>query len=324
MSSPYNYQIFPNVATIEDVLGNIKLVASSNGWTIDKDDIATNQELYLHNTGNGSQNLYFSLKGVITSTYNETNNATRINTYGNTGFDAGAAVNAQPGKYSNSNNMLIQFPIINQYILANNTNLVVIFNFIFSYEDAHYNNQETQILPHLFIGALDTYKDPETEGNFISSSYYFSGVSYPGYDWHSEYLDCYFNGFYRTIYINSLFYNGIAQNTSEYKVKIGIGFSSYLAYSVKVYDYQYPRYDGMVKYNTTVSRTTLIKPIIYLDYSDETDAYDYPIGEVPYYACQAYPYSKAGDIIIAGTRKFMVFPLLQYTDSKGVAFEVNP
>jgi len=70
MSLKYNYQTFNNVATVEDLLGNIKLVASANGWTIDKDDIAANQELYLHSTGNGSQNLYFSIKGSITSTDN--------------------------------------------------------------------------------------------------------------------------------------------------------------------------------------------------------------------------------------------------------------
>ena len=325
MSLPYNYQVFPNVQTIEDVLGNIKLVASSNGWTIDKDDIATNQELYIHNTGNGSQNLYFSLKGSITSTVYETNNATRINTYGNTGFDSGASVNAQPGRYTdNKADLAVQFPITNQYILANGTNLVSIFDFNFS---GHYYN--ARFLTHLFMGAIYTYKANETEGNFASSSQAcFDLSTYSQYD---LFVDAYFNTFIfheqlgGYIYQSGLFYNGVKQNTVSNKVKVGINFYSHKTHSggLTLEDIQYPRYDGMVKYNTTVSRTTLIKPIIYLNYSDSTDTYDYPIGEFPYYACKAYPYSKAGDIITAGTRNFMVFPLLQYTDANGVAFEVN-
>ena len=321
MSSPYNYQIFPNVATIEDVLGNIKLVASSNGWTIDKDDIAANQELYLHNTGNGSQNLYFSLKGVITSTNDETNNATRINVYGNTGFDSGLAVDAQPGRYTNNScDMIVQFPIINQYILANGTNLVSVFDFNFS---GYYYS--ARFLPHIFIGSIDSYKDSETEGNFTSFTH--SCLDDGVHNQYDSFSDSYFNTFltHYNYYISGLYYNGVKQNTADNKVKVGMYF-----YSLKTAgsddtpeDYQYPRYDGMIKYNTTVSRTTLIKPIIYLNYSDATDTYDYPIGEFPYYACKAYPYSKAGDIITAGTRNFMVFPLLQYTDANGVAFEVN-
>ena len=321
MSLLYNYQIFPNVATVEDLLGNIKLVASSNGWTIDKDDIATNQELYLHNTGNGSQNLYFSLKGSITSTQSETNNATRINVYGNTGFDTGLTVDAQPGRYTNNScDMIVQFPIIKQYILANSTNLLSVFDYNFS---GYYYSP--RLLPHLFIGAIDTYKTNETEGNFAASTVYTPA----DYD---EFTDIYFNAFHQRIYSTypypaGLFYNGIKQNTADNKVKVGMYYFSSVTLSAYEYiyplDYQYPRYDGMVKYNTTVSRTTLIKPIIYLNYSGATDTYDYPIGEFPYYACKAYPYSKAGDIITAGTRNFMVFPLLQYTDGNGVAFEVN-
>ena len=326
MSLKYNYQVFPNVQTIEDVLGNIKLVASSNGWTIDKDDIATNQELYLHNTGNGSQSLYFSLKGVITSTYNETNNVTRINTYGNTGFDTGLAVDAQPGKFStNGYEAIVQFPIINQYVLANGINLASVFDYNFS---GYYYSE--RILPHIFIGSIDSYKSGETEGNLTCNSLYATNA-----DWTYEiFNDGYFSSFndgYKAGYNTSgLFYNSVAQQITA---KVGILKNSATGmYSGSFFHdidnsaittHQYPRYDGMVKYNTTVSRTTLIKPIIYLNYSDATDTYDYPIGEFPYYACKAYPYSKAGDIIVAGTRKFMVFPLLQYTDANGVAFEVN-
>ena len=324
MSLKYNYQVFPNVATVEDVLGNIKLVASSNGWTIDKDDIATNQELYLHNTGNGSQNLYFSLKGVITSTHNETDNATRINVYGNTGFDSGAAVDAQPGNYSSesSKGLIVQFPIINQYILANGANLLSVFDYNFS---GYYDS--ARLLPHLFMGSTDSYKPSETEGNLLNFTTFVAQGSTTDIFW-TNYINCFSNfgvGGSSWYVVGGLFYNGGAsQQFAKEGMNYDYGFiQDSSIHTDYIKGYQYPRYDGMVKYNTTVSRTTLIKPIIYLNYSDATDTYDYPIGEFPYYACKAYPYSKAGDIITAGTRNFMVFPLLQYTDANGVAFEVN-
>ena len=333
MSLKYNYQIFLNVATIEDLLGNIKLVAASNGWVVDKDDIAANQELYLHNLGNGSQNLYFSLKGVVTSTYGKTNNATRIVVCGNTGFDINSAYNVQPGYFStNEFDTIVQFPITNQYVLANGTNLLSVFDYNLAV--AYFAKR---FLTHIFMGSIDSYKVAETEGNLCSSGSYMKG-NYNGDQW----MDAYFNLFGNAQYVNSinvppdpLFSSGLLYNTLGQQTSANVGIIENVAIysnsnSNYVYDInivvngqQYPDYSAMVKYNTTVSRTTLIKPIIYLNYSDATDTYDYPIGELPYYACKAYPYSKAGDIIKAGTRNFMVFPLLQYTDANGVAFEVN-
>lgn len=316
MSLKYNYQTFTNVATIEDVLSNIKTVAVANNWVIDKDDIATNQELYLHNLGNGSQNLYFSLKGVITSTHNETNNATKIIVCGNTGFDTTLAYNSQPGYFStNGYDMLVQFPITVQYVLTNITNLLSTFDYQFS---GYYFSK--RLLPHLFIGSIDSYTVGDTEGNLCTSGFYTGYSIYGTEDLSDVYVNIFKDSSDKSV-ASGLLYNSVGQQPTS---NMGMSFWSYVSSgnAVGTARFQYPRYDNMVKYNTTISRTTLIKPIIYLNYSTSTDVFDYPIGELPYYACKVYPYSKAGDIITAGTRSFMVFPLMNYTDANGVAFEV--
>jgi len=58
-SHKFNFNSWSNVSSAQEFLGNLKTAAQNAGWTIDKDTITSSGELYLHSTGNGSQNLYF-------------------------------------------------------------------------------------------------------------------------------------------------------------------------------------------------------------------------------------------------------------------------
>jgi hypothetical protein len=93
----HNYQIFEGVANAATYLGNIKNVASANGWTVDKDAIASGGELYIHSTGNGNQSLYFSFK---IRTAIDDDSKKYLVWHCNTGFNTSAAWDAQPGRFS--------------------------------------------------------------------------------------------------------------------------------------------------------------------------------------------------------------------------------
>ena len=97
MAQPCKVFSYTNVETEKDVLANIAVAALAGGWSIDKNAALTDGELYLHSAGNGSQNLYFSLK--LENAYD---NASRflLSVHGNTGFDASAAWDAQPGRFT--------------------------------------------------------------------------------------------------------------------------------------------------------------------------------------------------------------------------------
>lgn len=316
MSLIYNKTVFTNVTTIENILGNIKTVALNNNWIVDLDDIATSGTLYMHNLGNGSQTLYFSFQAILGTTSSQTEQFYYLHTFGNTGFDSTLAVDAQPGRYSvnykaasYTGDLIFQFPIITQYVLCNGTNLCCILDFDCV---SNVDGSQGRILPHFLLGSMDSYKSGETEGNVCCFSPSYDIVGWDGI------TDGYLTPFvFSGISTNGLLYNSIGNspyNSIDYETKTAGGTTGEGS--------RYPLYNSAIQYNTTASRTTLIKPILTLSYATSTDTYNYPIGELPYYACMVYPYAKAGDVITAGTRSFVVFPLLKYTDAYGVAFEV--
>lgn len=97
MAQPCKVFTYTNVTTEKDALANIRRASESGGWTIDKDAIDTDGELYLHSVGNGQQRLYFSLK--LESAYDNPERFL-LCVHGNTGFDASAAWDAQPGRFT--------------------------------------------------------------------------------------------------------------------------------------------------------------------------------------------------------------------------------
>lgn len=192
MSSPFNYQVFSGVASRETFLGNIRTTAEANGWTVDKDTIASQGELYIHSTGNGHQNLYFSFK--IQQAYNDTSKKYLV-WHCNTGYDGGKAWNAQPGRFSvipktcylednaswyhdyYSNNdpgylssydggdfaVWIPTPCSEQYVFANSQAIIVTYRVI------HVLFQGTTLAGYgaFVVGAMDSENgSSETELNF--------------------------------------------------------------------------------------------------------------------------------------------------------------
>lgn len=97
MAQPCKVFTYTNVATEKDVLANIRRAAESGGWTIDKDAVDADGELYLHSLGNGQQSLYFSLK--LESAYDNPERFL-LSVHGNTGFDGSVAWDAQPGRFT--------------------------------------------------------------------------------------------------------------------------------------------------------------------------------------------------------------------------------
>ncbi len=99
MAQPCKVFSYTNVETEKDVLANIAVAAQAGGWSIDKNAALTDGELYLHSAGTGSQNLYFSLR--LVAAYD---NAERflLAVHGNTGFDASAEWDAQPGRFTSA------------------------------------------------------------------------------------------------------------------------------------------------------------------------------------------------------------------------------
>lgn len=97
MGQPCKVFTYTNVTTEKDALANIRRAAESGGWTIDKDAIDADGELYLHSLGNGHQRLYFSLK--LESAYDNPERFL-LSVHGNTGFDGSVAWDAQPGRFT--------------------------------------------------------------------------------------------------------------------------------------------------------------------------------------------------------------------------------
>ena len=64
MAQPCKVFSYTNVGTEKGVLANIAGAAQAGGWTVDKNAVDAEGELYLHSTGGGNRRLYFSLRLV--------------------------------------------------------------------------------------------------------------------------------------------------------------------------------------------------------------------------------------------------------------------
>ena len=88
MAQPCKVFSYTNVGTEKGVLANIASAAQAGGWTVDKNAVDADGELYLHSAGGGNRRLFFSLRLLQAH-----DNAERflLAVHGNTGFDASAA-----------------------------------------------------------------------------------------------------------------------------------------------------------------------------------------------------------------------------------------
>ena len=61
MAQPCKVFSYTNVGTEKGVLANIAGAAQAGGWTVDKNAVDAEGELYLHSTGGGNRQLYFCM-----------------------------------------------------------------------------------------------------------------------------------------------------------------------------------------------------------------------------------------------------------------------
>ena len=179
---------FLNVGNQASFLGNIKTavdVANSGaeyGWTIDRYSSGDDGELLLHSNGfYGNQNLFYSLKLRVPS-----GGCSHLQICGQTGYDSGAAYDAQPGKFSVNQNGLcpawdgnsqgssnygnyVKSPIAKMCVFVNKQNIFVWWKdeiSLWSLPGTTY-----PIWRHFTIGAMDSFT-PTTETflNWIDES----------------------------------------------------------------------------------------------------------------------------------------------------------
>ena len=60
MAQPCKVFSYTNVGTEKGVLANIASAAQAGGWTVDKNAVDADGELYLHSAGGGNRRLFFS------------------------------------------------------------------------------------------------------------------------------------------------------------------------------------------------------------------------------------------------------------------------
>lgn len=97
MADPCKVYSYTNVGTEKDVLANIGAAARAGGWSVDRDAVGDEGELYVHSAGNGNQRLYFSLR--LEQAYDAADRYL-LSVHGNTGFDASEGWDAQPGRFT--------------------------------------------------------------------------------------------------------------------------------------------------------------------------------------------------------------------------------
>ena len=186
MAQPCKVFSYTNVGTEKGVLANIASAAQAGGWTVDKNAVDADGELYLHSAGGGNRRL-FSLRLLQAH-----DNAERflLAVHGNTGFDASAAWDAQPGRFTErlahgycsrttgkpiwpqtpgkysitSTGWSILPPVAEQIVLVCPTFVMTAMRVVYTFSDGA-NTPYSGWVPLMF-GAADGF-DAETELNMV-------------------------------------------------------------------------------------------------------------------------------------------------------------
>lgn len=187
MAQPCKVFSYTNVGTEKGVLANIASAAQAGGWTVDKNAVDADGELYLHSAGGGNRRLFFSLRLLQAH-----DNAERflLAVHGNTGFDASAAWDAQPGRFTErlahgycsrttgkpiwlrtpgkysitSTGWWILPPVAEQIVLVCPTFVMTAMRVVYTFSDGA-NTPYSGWVPLMF-GAADGF-DAETELNMV-------------------------------------------------------------------------------------------------------------------------------------------------------------
>jgi hypothetical protein len=315
----FNKYQFTNVATPLAVLQNIANSVVLNGWTIDKFDSA-NLELYIHSTGNGSQNLYFSMKYVYYS--NSYGNYYALQIYGNLGFNGSLAYNAQPGMFTTGYNISYpynnpaQFPLLTQWVFANQSGILVFLDGNFNINTSGNPLSGRWIVP-FFMGSIESYKSGETEGNILITTKSINTSYNPIYF-------CIWSGANDGTYSSGdLYYLGAGRTKGTMGSTVSLFRTPYPNYYTLYTQNKGFSYNWAVKMSSYTNKAPIIKPIVSLSYSVSGYNYFHPIGELPYYATAGYPYFLPGDTTYYGQRKFTIVEMGDYQSPFGVAIETG-
>ena len=363
MAAPFKAYTFSNVSSPQTFLGNIASAAQAEGWTIDKDAISSNGELYLHSSGNGSQSLYFSMK--LLESHDNASGVYHLAVQGNTGYDGSKDWLSQPGRwtslweqdygpgvanfysiaynYNNAKCYWLLLPCIAQYVLVNSQAVIVIYDTTTLTTELKANGRSC---PFIAFGAFDSYRENESEGNFVLSA--ILGGGHHGetdgsvHTRHLGAIELASKGPEQSAYGDDIRHHGLLYDgtnlmanhwwyrdddtkiTRSLHVSVRwVWYDSYMTTSDASPQQVSVRYHDAVKWNNWCSRSVLIKPVLTRWHQTDTDTYVYAIGEWPWYAVVHHPYYRCGEIATIGTRKFMMFPLFKYTDPIGIAVEVQ-
>jgi len=343
MAELCNHYVFPDVDSPQSFLANIKNVAVSNGWVCDKDDINDNWELYLH-SNHGGRNLYYSMKMNYEWIAYEDLYFYTLLLYANTGFDDSKGVDEQPGKWGQfptfkdtttpglrNYRFNFNFPLLNQYVVASEQAVFVFIDFYKSIITFPTHSYPNRLIFSFGFGGIDLYNEDESEGNFYFGDY--MPIWY-NTDWHNggwDILESTAFGKWCDGSPLGLLYNGVNKVDEHFGISTvkcvhyhSNGSRDDRSLDEIKYGRQGFKYRDGVQWNEWCSRTTMLKPIVSVYYEDAENEYFFPIGELPYYSCCVWPRAKAGDVLTFGSRKFIVFPLISYTETYGIAIEVNP
>lgn len=335
----FKYYKFQNVETATQCFENLKTVAETEGWTIDKYISGEDGELYLHSLGNGNQSLYYSMTWFpFTNDYGDTAHALRV--YGNTGFDDTLAVNNQPGNYNSENvtstrhgnpndAMFITFPINCQYVFVNNSQILMFIDHFFnSFHMSDTFVLDGRYIESFYIGSIDLYKSDDSYGNILVYSG-FTKYSDTEYDWHLLGASTYYSNVCGAY---DLYYDGVKSHKNGLLgISINICYiycytKSYMEginFTRELHTVRGFNYVNSINFNDFTNKAILIKPIVYIKHSVEGYDYFFPIGELPFYASVHSPYFYVGQEVSYGTRNFVAMTYGKYNNNYGVIIEIE-
>ena len=310
-----------NVESFDDILWFIADKASLNGWTIDKIDYI-NKELFIHSSGYGNQNLYYSfaiwpsLKPI---------NAYDFYVFGNFDFDANYRAHNQPSRWSQycytydssvgGEWNRFGLPVLSLYVLCNPKGIGIVFDCYAYVWAGSSSDLERRVITALYIGSIILYDQTSTQGNCIF------GCEQTYFSQSFGYVSVMYASVTESVKAPSQLYYFDALRTGSV---LNTGLSIVPTAGATPYTYSYGfLYNSAVSMNSYTNKANLVRPILSCLYSIGGYNYSHPVGELPYYAGPGYPYFLPGDVCEYQSRKFIAFPVPVPTSSYGVFFELE-
>ena len=340
MAQPCKVFSYTNVGTEKGVLANIASAAQAGGWTVDKNAVDADGELYLHSAGGGNRRLFFSLRLLQAH-----DNAERFL----------LAVLRTPGKYSiTSTGWWILPPVAEQIVLVCPTFVMTAMRVVYTFSDGA-NTPYSGWVPLMF-GAADGF-DAETELNMVlwsawsansamglmlsalyvaqrdvNNEYYFCNNNYGnvGLLWKGDNVEKFppegTYGYRTSPLASSVVRTSVTVRNVIGQVNTDYCLTGTVNVGGKTINYTHkggvcasvPQYNAALLQNSGTLRHMLIKPLLYVCNGADVRL----AGELPYWAVNLHGL-KPKDRISIGSRVFMVLPDISDSDAIGLAVEVE-